>query len=51
MCETPGKMNMHDTVKMYTIVFEIVGRCFINLPPDRELSQIAFIDRIGLMIL
>ena len=25
MCETPGKMHMHDMVKIDTIVFEIVG--------------------------
>ena len=39
MCKKPGKMYMHDMVKIDTIVFEIVGGGGVyKAPPPRRVN-------------
>ena len=49
MCDTPGKMHMHDMVKIGTIVFEIAGGGWLFLEPHLEALVVSNApDRIGL---
>ena len=50
MPKTPGQIHMYDKVKIYTIVFEIVGGGAFKALPPGSLTVWNSPDRIGLMV-